>query len=296
MLKLARGVLAHDISKEQMFMLHAFLIVVFSDIPAISMLMRMKGHNGILPCRMCKILAIRNPSEKVHYVPHNRTGFPATMGTADLRESFDPANLPLQTHQEFMKLAAEVEAAQTQPTKAERLAKACGIKGLPCLAVLDSLSFPLSFPYDFMHLIWENVLKNLVLLWTGEFKGLDSGKEDYQFSKEVWKAIGKATAESGAYIPSAYGSRVPDIANEKSNVSAEMWSFWTLYLGPVLLRRQFRDEKYFDHFVQLVRLLHICLQFEITREKIQELRTGFIKWVKTYEEYESPDSEAYDIN
>ncbi|KAF7343661.1 hypothetical protein MSAN_01987400 [Mycena sanguinolenta] len=44
------------------FKLHAFLILVFGDIPAVSMLMRMKGHNGYSPCRMCKIIGVPVPN------------------------------------------------------------------------------------------------------------------------------------------------------------------------------------------------------------------------------------------
>jgi hypothetical protein len=62
-----------------------------------------------------------------------------------------------------------------------------------------------------------------------------------------------------------------------------MWSFWTLYLGPILLRRRFQNPKYYTHFVDLVRLLNICLQFEITDDEIEEVRSGFIKWVSQYE-------------
>jgi hypothetical protein len=136
-----------------------------------------------------------------------------------------------------------------------------------------------------MHLIWENLIKNLVLHWTGGFKSLNDGTESYQLPKAIWEAIGEATATAGSTIPSAYGSRVPNIATNSSYCSAEMWSFWTLYLGPVLLRRRFQRQKYYKHFVQLVRLLNICLQFEITDGEIEDIRTGFIQWVEDYERY-----------
>ncbi|KAJ7136243.1 hypothetical protein C8R46DRAFT_1322470 [Mycena filopes] len=134
-----------------------------------------------------------------------------------------------------------------------------------------------------MHLIWENLMKNLTLLWTGEFKGVDEGGGEYELAKAVWEAIATQTASASDTIPSAYGSRVPNIAKDRPNVSAEMWSFWTLYLGPVLLRRKFRNVKYYRHFIALVRLLNICLQFEITAAEIEDVRTGFISWVKVYE-------------
>ncbi|KAJ7119407.1 hypothetical protein C8R44DRAFT_624868 [Mycena epipterygia] len=135
-----------------------------------------------------------------------------------------------------------------------------------------------------MHLIWENLIKNLILHWTGDFKNLDSGRERYELGKAIWEAIASQTASASDTIPSAYGSRVPNISKDRPNVSAEMWSFWTLYLGPVLLRRHFDDDRYYTHFIDLVRLLSICLQFEITDDEIEEVRVGFIDWVRVYED------------
>ena len=65
------------------------------------------------------------------------------------------------------------------------LAKEYGVKGVSILFNLSSLTFPTCFPYDFMHLIWENVIKNLILLWTGDFKGLDEGSGCYQIDTTV---------------------------------------------------------------------------------------------------------------
>ncbi|KAF9058454.1 hypothetical protein BDP27DRAFT_1432758 [Rhodocollybia butyracea] len=124
--------------------------------------------------------------------------------------------------------------------------KGSGIKGPSNLFNLRSLHFPLYFPYDFMDLIWENLVKNFLKLWSGDFKGLDAGQETYQFTKSVWEAIGAATTASGSTIPSAYGVRVPNIAGDGVYMSAEMLSFWTLYLGPVLLYRRFSDESYYN--------------------------------------------------
>nr|VWP00975.1 Mitochondrial phosphate carrier protein [Ganoderma boninense] len=58
MLRLAIGVHAYDILSDDFFALRAFLILVFGDIPAISMIMHMKGHNRLVPCRMCTIRGI----------------------------------------------------------------------------------------------------------------------------------------------------------------------------------------------------------------------------------------------
>ena len=167
----------------------------------------------------------------------------------------------------------------------KKLSRDYGIKGVSILSSIHSLSFPSSFPYDFMHLIYENLIPNLVLLWTGEFKGLDEGTEQYQLDKTVWEAIGKATAASGSTIPSTYGPRVRNVKEDRAYLTADMWSFWSLYLGPVLLHRKFKHEKYYDHFIQLISLLNACLAFEFSPEKIHEIREGFVSWVETYEKY-----------
>jgi hypothetical protein len=217
-------------------------------------------------------------------VPLDRSCHPDVQADPTAIKKYDPNNLPLRTQQEIISQGKEVEAATTT-AEAERRAKKSGVKGVPILSYLHSLSFPNSFPYDFMHLIWENLVKNLTLLWTGEFKKLDEGSEEYELGKGVWEAVAASTSAASDTIPSAYGSRIPNIAKDRPNVSAEMWSFWTLYLGLVLLRCRFKRPKYYRHFVQLVRLLNLCMQFEITDEEIETLRTGFIAWVEEYERY-----------
>jgi hypothetical protein len=280
LLQLSIGLTAFDAVTQTLFLLHAFLIVVFGDIPAVSMMMRMKGHNSKYPCRMCMIKGVRNDVYKTLYVPLNRQRFPDTV----IPRNYDPSTLPLRSHKELMHQAQQVQYALTA-AESERLAKKYGIKGIPLLSVLSSLSFPTSFPYDFMHLIWANLIPNLILLWTGQFKHLDHSEESYVFAKSVWEAIGEATAEAGKTIPAAFGARIPNIALEKRPLTAEMRSIWTVYLAPTLLRGRFRQELYYKHFLSLVRLLKLCLEFELSIEQVDELEAGFNTWVMEYERY-----------
>ena len=48
--QLATGVKAYDALSRSPFLLRAFLLIIFGDFPAVSMLMKMKGVNGISPC------------------------------------------------------------------------------------------------------------------------------------------------------------------------------------------------------------------------------------------------------
>lgn len=272
--KLALGVTAFDILSSQSFILRAFLILIFGDIPAIAMLMRMKGHNGISPCRACPIIAtpLRRGNRATYYVV-------STFGDNAEWQT-------LRNHQAMVQQAEEVENAPTKK-QAEILAKNYGIKGKSILLSIDSIRFPSSFPYDIMHLVWEGIVWTLIQLWTGDFKGIDEGKEEYQIDPKEWKKIGSETAASAKTIPSSFGPHLPNIADSLSNISADMRSFWVLFIGPVVLQNRFQHAKYFKHFINLVSLINICLQRKISQEEIDKLERGFEAWVKGYQEWVS---------
>ena len=248
---LAKGVKTLDLQSHEFFNLHAYLLLAFGDIPAISKLMSMKGHNGYSPCQLCKIKGVKKLGETVHYVPLHQTNSSA----------YDPCNLPYRSHQEFIKQASEVLDAPSD-SASNALTKEYGIKSLPFMSLLGSMDLPRSFPYDFMHLIFKNLIPNLVRHYTGDFKGLNCGVEDYQLPKSVWEAICEAGAWSGNTIPSCFGARIPNLELERSNMTAEMWSFWAMYLGPALLKGKFLKPKYYKHFMKLVGLIHLCVTFE----------------------------------
>jgi hypothetical protein len=90
-----------------------------------------------------------------------------------------------------MAQARLVENATNDAEEKER-SQEYGIKCVPLLSTLSSLSIPHSFPYDFMHLVWENVIKTLILLWAGEYKGMDEGSGSYHLEPTVYEAIGAA--------------------------------------------------------------------------------------------------------
>ena len=279
LLKLSVGVRAYDVVEEEVFTLRAYLLTIFGDIPAVSMLLRMKGHNGRSPCRLCTIQGVRIPDSRssTYYVPLCRKNLRVD------QVDYDPTNLPLRTHEQFMAQARNIQAAETN-SQSERLATEYGINGIPLLSVLDSLSLPLSTGYEFMHLIFKNLIPNLALLWSGNFKGLDTN-QPFVFSKTIWEAIGETTAASHSTIPSSYGAPVPNIEADRSTFSAETWSQWALFVGPVVLNGRFQNKQHYDHFCDLVGVINLCLKFELSREDISKVREGFICWVEKYEKY-----------
>ena len=182
-----------------------------------------------------------------------------------------------------MAQANEVQLAKTN-AQSEKLAQQYSINGVPLLSTLGSLNLPLSAGYEFMHLMFENIIPNLALLWSGNFKNLDS-TQPFVFNKTVWDAIGAATAASRVTMPSSYGTGVPNIATDRSYFSAETWSQWALFVGPVVLNGRFSNKKYYTHFCELVELINLCLRYELSRNDILKIRSGFISWVQKYERY-----------
>ncbi|KAI0088515.1 hypothetical protein BDY19DRAFT_985436 [Irpex rosettiformis] len=135
-----------------------------------------------------------------------------------------------------------------------------------------------------MHLIWENVVKNLMLLWSDGYKSLDTGREDYSFYPTVWEAVGAATIESGNTILSQFGPRAPDVANDKIFWTADFRSMWFIYVGPVLLTCRFTKQKYYRHFTDLVKLIQCYMQWEYNESDVDFIQNGFVLWVKEYKD------------
>jgi hypothetical protein len=275
--ELSRGVAAWDALHERVFSLRAYLIRVFGDMPAMAKLMRMKGPNAVYPCRACKIAGVRDVEGggKTLYVPLYRED----------GDGYDGFDLPLRTHDEFIQEAVHVASAPSD-AEAERRSKSTGINGLPILATLSSLSFPDSFAHDLMHLVPENIMKNLITLWIGDFKGIEDGDEDYKLQPGVISAIGDACVVAGNTTPAAFGARVPNLATEQHYYTAESYTLFTTLLGPVLLRNRFLKPKYYQHFLELVSIFNDCLKMSIDHDYVDTvLRARIVEWVQLYEKY-----------
>ncbi|KAF8138858.1 hypothetical protein EV363DRAFT_1155114 [Boletus edulis] len=111
-----------------------------------------------------------------------------------------------------------------------------------------------------MHLFLENIVPTLVKLWTGQFKGIDEGKEQYEIAPHIWEEI-------------------------VSNMTAEAWGFWFMFIAPAVLQGRFKHPKYYRHACDLASLMRLSIKLEITQTEVDQLRDGFIKWVKMYEKF-----------
>src|SRR5260370_37633262 len=216
------------------------------------------------------------------YVPLSCCNHPTPTGVVE----YSPENLLLCSHDQFMVQAKAVESTPTG-IKREELGKAYGIKGIPLLSALRSLKFPQLFLYDFMHLIWENLIPNLVLFWSGHYKGMDEG-EPYVLSPHIWQAIGTTSVAATRMIPSSFGTSIPNLATGCSSFMSSMWSVWSLFITSTVLEGHFPRACYYRHFCSLVGLLNVCLEFKISEEDINKTKLGCHQWVTANEQYASP--------
>ena len=242
-----------------------------------SLLMHMTGHNAHLPCCMCKIVGIHGPF-KNYYVPLNRTNCnkPSTPLCYELSE------LPIHTHNNFIDEACSIQFAHNLTT-AEELTKKSGIKGLPVLSTLSSLRFPSSCPYELMHLIWSNLIPNLISLWFDTFKKLPLKGEEFVLEQTVRNEVCVASVHAGDTIPASFGCCILDLQDHCREFTVEVAMVWTLYIAPIVLCGRFKSDTYYHHFINLVHPLKLCLDFELPRAKVAEVENGFIQWVKEYE-------------
>ena len=276
---LANGVRTFDAVERAIFDLHAYLIQEQGDIVAIEKLLGIKGHNAYCPCRNCKMKGVRDITRrgKIYYIP---------VTTPDdehlTRPSVDPRNLRKRTHAEFNNVLQRMSATRT---KGERnvIGKHYGIREAAILSCVGSIDLARSIPWDWMHLLCENVIPKLVDLWTGRHKSLNARTEDYELMPHIWEEIGEETATAVKTIPAAFVRVLGNIAEDRSQFTAESWGFWFMYVAPIVLQGRFQKKCYYKHMCLLVDIMKMTLKFEITYREIDRLEEAIVRWVEQYE-------------
>ncbi|QRV96382.1 Transposase family Tnp2 protein [Ceratobasidium sp. AG-Ba] len=254
LLELANGVesskVASDVDNIEedgaYFVLRAFLIILFGDIPAISKLLQLKGHKGITPCRACLI-----------------------QGTTlqNFRESFS-------YYYDLM------DATPPGPRRAE-LARESGLNARPIFHRLGSIDLSCCAPYELMHLLFENLVPNMVMHWKGRFKDIPADAA-YLISDNDWEVIGRQSAEATRTIPGHFVGTIPDIHVDMGLYKAEAYAFWFMYLAPILLKDKLAQE-YYEHFLLVREIIIWSIDLEITLARVDELERKIFDWVENYE-------------
>ncbi|KAI6151272.1 hypothetical protein BKA82DRAFT_4125839 [Pisolithus tinctorius] len=100
-------------------------------------------------------------------------------------------------------------------------------------------------PWEWFHLLLENVIPNLVNLWTRQFK----------------EEIAQETMAAVQHIPAAFIQVLGNIATNHLQFTADSWCFW--------------------FFV----LMKLMLQFHLMEKEVGNIEVQLQKWVQKYEKY-----------
>ena len=92
----------YDNFLKENFLLHSYIILWTGDIPAITKLMCLTGHNSYMGCRFCYVKGVWcQQSRHVYY--------PCSMPRDSDIQDFDPLNLPKRTSHTFERDILKVE-------------------------------------------------------------------------------------------------------------------------------------------------------------------------------------------
>ena len=84
------------------FTLHAYILSLSGDLPALAKVMCTTGHNSYKACRFCSIQGV--------YCRQNRhVYFPLKPPTGISGNRYDPGNLPVRTHEDYVRDVRAVE-------------------------------------------------------------------------------------------------------------------------------------------------------------------------------------------
>jgi hypothetical protein len=99
---------------------------------------------------------------------------------------------------------------------------------------------------------------------------LDSGASENFIDTEVWRELRIGRFRLARSIPV---HNMDGMINKQGNIEYYCW-----------LKVRFPEECYYKHFCSLVRILNLCLQFEISEKDIDEIESGIRDWVVDYEQ------------
>ncbi|KAG9121451.1 hypothetical protein FRC07_002590 [Ceratobasidium sp. 392] len=136
-----------------------------------------------------------------------------------------------------------------------------------------------------MHLFLLNHGPNLILLWKNKYDGINgAGRENYIIKPQVWAEIGRETEAANRSIPATFIRPLPNIQTSQHHYTAESWSFWFIYIAPIVLLGHL-PKKYYDHFLELVSIMKCLLELTNTTERINQLRVEIAGYVERFEKY-----------
>ncbi|KAJ9105469.1 hypothetical protein QFC21_001840 [Naganishia friedmannii] len=118
---------------------------------------------------------------------------------------------------------------------------------------------------------------------TGQTLGSDKAKHQDAFviPKGAWATIAKEISRSNHTTPAQTAPRVGNIT-KKSFWTAETYSYFLMFLGPVVLKGRL-PAPYYAHFILLSGIAKRVTSQEISLQELPVLHRKIVVWVKAFE-------------
>ncbi|RIB24933.1 hypothetical protein C2G38_1957178, partial [Gigaspora rosea] len=254
------------------FTLHGHILSWSGDIPALSKIMCVSGHNAYYGCRFCYLRGVYSETARHIY-------FPLSLPKGYSGTTYNPNNLPMCSHINYLQDIKMLESKHG----AERriIERDTGIIGHSILFELHSINFSASFPVDIMHALFENTAQHMFRHFNGKFFNNEKlNNTEYKISADNWNKIGKIMELNRKMMPMEFGRPPTNIQKYCTTLKAEDWYNWTvLYSLPLF--QEHLSKRY--QFLIFVKATQLCLEPVISKEELDEIKTLFISFINYYE-------------
>ncbi|KIM35961.1 hypothetical protein M413DRAFT_78832 [Hebeloma cylindrosporum] len=283
-----KGLRVWDGLKDETVNSRVIVILNTADAVALTELDGRVGHHGAQGCRLgCDMKGRHKPSSGHYYAAHLRpngyTGSGCDHPDIDIRNLSKPSPEIYEAQLKKIILSAD-QADYEKKRKETGISKPSIVSGL---VKRYTLSIPLCFSVDLMHLLCINIGELLLPLWRGQIKcdsNDDKGSWDWaKLVGETWVEHGQLVANATKYFPSSF-HRPPRNLMEKisSGYKATEYYLYIFGLGPGFFRA-ILPKKYWKNFCKLVRGARILIQHSITATQVREAHSFLIRFVEEYE-------------
>jgi hypothetical protein len=188
----------------------------------------------------------------------------------------------LQTCKDYLKAYYLLDSTKSE-AKQKRIWKETGVNHTLIWLLLPYFDMGWAILGRYMHAICINLMKALITLWRGEFKGLNMGAGNYILLAHIWEKIGEETCDSNQWMPAAFVGLIPNIDTDFSTFTAEASAFWMMHIAPHVLQDRLPDP-YYSHLLNLISSMKTCTKFGMTHKEHVQLSVDIYEWCLVYEE------------
>lgn len=274
------GVELFDAHRREFFQFRAHLSLFIGDMPAIAKVMGGKGHGSVRPCRACLIGAIK--ARNTHwYVPFH----PPTINIGRWLNQWSVVNPrtisnELREHIDWLQKATDLRRdPDFRAFFTKSLSKKEGIAYYSPFLRLSSVRVPLSFPFDSMHAVLENVAKNLIRFLVNDF--VVKNDKPYLDGPAV-REINKEIKANFKHIPSSLSRNIYDISQKKESLTADHVQDVIQLYAPVVLRNRIPDTIY-QLFIELRTIWNTLKMTKFDHDRLARLDESVYRFLDGYE-------------